>query len=331
MDVKFRILWVEDTREWYGTISRRLERYIESKALIPEFERIAKSTSFSLAEYDISKYDLLFVDYELEKVKANNGVANHKHGTDIIELVREGKFYNDVLFYSSHGYDILESVLKENGLQGVFISDRKNSNFLECACALVDKAVRRSENLINIRGVVMDTTSGFDMQIEELILKMWKELSTYEESSISGKIVKDILKNSAKGATKIVDQFPKIDSTNIEELLNKREFTADHKAHLLSWCIEKSATINSEVEPILDKAFSNETNKRFYQRYSTDIIGYRNALAHAKELEDDSGMKYVGEINGQSVEFGAELCETIRKKMLQYTELLNHISRICDK
>ncbi len=45
---------------------------------------------------------------------------------------------------------------------------------------LIDKAIRRAENLINIRGIVMDTTSGFDNKIRDLVSIMWPVLGDKE-------------------------------------------------------------------------------------------------------------------------------------------------------
>lgn len=63
--------------------------------------------------------------------------------------------------------------MKREGLEGVFLADRNNGEFIEKVQLLIDKAIRRAENLINIRGIVMDTTSGFDNKIRDLVSIMW--------------------------------------------------------------------------------------------------------------------------------------------------------------
>ena len=177
MDTNFRIIWFEDVDEWYNTLSRRLKRYIGSKNFKIIIDRVKDSYDFDINRYNIQNYDLLVIDYELEK-KFIDGIEHPTYGHQIIKVIREGKFYNDVLFYSSHGFNIILNVMKEEGLQGVFIADRNNEEFINTAKALVDKAVRRSENLVNIRGIVMDNTSGFDNKIRDIISIIWPYLKS---------------------------------------------------------------------------------------------------------------------------------------------------------
>lgn len=179
MDLTFRIIWFEDVDEWYNTTSRRVSRYIKNKNFKVDIMRIKKASDFDLTEYQLQNYDLLIIDYELEKIYEKDGVKNI-YGTEIIHIIRNGNFLNDILFYSSHGFDVINQVMKQEGLQGVFIADRNNGEFLEKVQLLVDKAIRRAENLINIRGIVMDTTSGFDNKIRDLISIIWPILGDKE-------------------------------------------------------------------------------------------------------------------------------------------------------
>lgn len=73
MDLSFRIIWFEDVEEWYNTTSRRVTKYIKDKNYKVEILRIEKASEFHLEEYQLQKYDLLIVDYELEKIYDYNG------------------------------------------------------------------------------------------------------------------------------------------------------------------------------------------------------------------------------------------------------------------
>lgn len=117
-------------------------------------------------------------------------------------MIRNGNFLNDILFYSSHGFDIINQVMKREGLEGVFLADRNNGEFIEKVQLLIDKAIRRAENLINIRGIVMDTTSGFDNKIRDLVSIMWPVLGD-KEAEIANNIKKKILKDNIKTAERL--------------------------------------------------------------------------------------------------------------------------------
>lgn len=100
MDLTFRIIWFEDVDEWYNTTSRRVSKYIREKNFKVDIMRIEKASDFILKDRQLQNYDLLIVDYELEKVYEKNSVRSI-YGTDIIRMIRDGNFVNDILFYSS--------------------------------------------------------------------------------------------------------------------------------------------------------------------------------------------------------------------------------------
>lgn len=324
MDLTFRIIWFEDVDEWYNTTSRRVTGYIKDKNFKVEIMRVEKASAFDLSVHQLQNYDLLIVDYELEKIYDQNGVKTI-YGTEIIRMIREGNFLNDVLFYSAHGFDVINSVMKQEGLQGVFIADRNNGEFLEKVKLLIDKAVRRADNLINIRGVVMDTTSDFDNKIRDLINIIWPILGD-SETKIANDIKKKILKDNIKTAEKLDEKYQEINATNIDALLNERDFSAIRQARLLSWCIESNEELKKNFQEILKKSLivgNNEEQIRFYDLYNGDIIKYRNALAHVKTTPSVDSEVIIGEIDGQPVQFDRELCNQLRNKLLKYENALD--------
>ena len=326
MDLTYRILWFEDNDEWFNTTSRRVARYIKEKNYRVEIDRIEKASDFFIENQKLQKYDLMIVDYKLEKI-SEQGKEKNIYGSEIIENIRSGKFVNDILFYSSYGYDVLNEIMKKEGLEGVFIADRDNGEFLDKVKLLIDKAVRRSDNLVNIRGIVMDVTSDFDNIIRDLIRMSWPE-SNEIEKVLSDKIMKKLLKDSVKTAEKMVSKYSKIDSDNIDELLDEREFSAIKQARLLSWCIESDEELQFEYLKMMQKNrlldVSDEAEK-FYDMYVKDIIKYRNALAHVKNGSGEVDRVIIGEIDGQQVEFTNELCDSLRKKMLSYDQLFKEL------
>ena len=325
MDLSFKIIWFEDIDEWYNALSRRITRYIEKKNLKVKIDRVKNIHDFSLNNYCMQDYDLLLVDYELEKTFENGKEVNH-YGSQAINVIRQSKFVNDVLFYSSHGFDTINDVMREEGLQGVFIADRDNGEFMEMAHLLIDKAVRRSENLVNIRGIVMDTTSDFDNKIRELISIMWKFLGQ-KEGKISHDICKKILENNKKEAEKLCLKYTQINSENIDELLNDQSMSAYRQARLLSWCIEANEDIKRVYYKILSKYDmydDNQTNK-FFSMYKKDIINYRNILAHVKRSSEEEGAYYIGEIDGKDIVFNKELCDKLRNTLIKYEKILDEL------
>lgn len=299
MDLTFRIIWFEDVDEWYNTTSRRVSRYIKNKNFKVDIMRIKKASDFDLTEYQLQNYDLLIIDYDLEKIYEKDCVKSI-YGTDIIHMIRNGNFLNDILFYSSHGFDIINQVMKREGLEGVFLADRNNGEFIEKVQLLIDKAIRRAENLINIRGIVMDTTSGFDNKIRDLVSIMWPVLGD-KEAEIAN---------------------------NIDDLLNERDFSAIRQARLLSWCIESNEMIKRKFQEILKKYLymsNGEVHDKFFELYKNDIVLYRNALAHIKNTPSIDSKVIIGEVDGKAVQFDQQLCDALRKKLLSYENILDEM------
>ncbi len=326
MDTNFRMIWFEDVDEWFDSLSRRLSRYIKEKNFKVEIKRVRGVKEFDISKYQVQDYDLLVVDYELEK-EYEGGIEKQTYGSQIINTVRSGKFVNDVLFYSSHGFSIINDVMKKEGLQGVFIADRDNDEFINIAQALVDKAVRRSENLVNIRGVVMDNTSEFDNKIRDIISISWRYLGE-SEGKIVNDIKKKILTDNKKTAEKLLEKYDKIDSTNIDQLLAERDFSAYRQVRLLNWCINSNNELKAVFKSVYNKYFTpkiGDVEIPFFDKYNEDIIAYRNALAHVKKSENVSGDLYIGEIDGESVTFDQKLCNSLRKSLILYDTVLDEM------
>ena len=324
MDLTFRIIWFEDVDEWYNTTSRRVSRYIKNKNFKVDIMRVKEASNFDLTGYQLQNYDLLIIDYELEKIYEKDGVKNI-YGTEIIHMIRNGNFLNDILFYSSHGFDVINQVMKQEGLQGVFIADRNNGEFLEKVQLLVDKAIRRAENLINIRGIVMDTTSGFDNKIRDLISIIWPILGD-KEAGIANDIKKKILKENIRTAEKLDKKYSNIDANNIDDLLSERDFSAIRQARLLSWCIESNEMIKKKFQEILKEYLNlnnGEEKAKFFELYKNDIVLYRNALAHIKNTPSIDSKVIIGEVDGKAVQFDQQLCDELRKKLLSYENILD--------
>lgn len=324
MDLTFRILWFEDSDEWYSTVSRRVSKYISDKNFKVEILRIEKASSFELKEVQLQNYDLLLIDYELEKIYNQDG-EKAIYGTEIIRMIRDGSFYNDVLFYSSHGFDIINRVMKNEGLQGVFVADRNNKEFLEKVQHLVDKAIRRADNLVNIRGIVMDTTSDFDNKIRDLISCIWPILGD-KENKIADDIKKKILENNVKTAEKLDEKYPRIDGNNIDELLNERDFSAFRQARLLSWCFESNEKLKNRLQENFKKYLKKNDGteeSKFFDLYKNDIILYRNALAHVKYAPSIDSKVIICEVDGKTIQFDQQLCDELRWKLLSYENVLD--------
>ena len=99
------------------------------------------------------------------------------------------------------------------------------------------------------------------------------------------------------------------------------------KARLLSWCIESNKELKNKLQTTFKENLQlnngNEYNK-FFEQYNNDIIKYRNALAHVKNSPIDS-TQIIGKVDGEDIIFDQNLCNKLRKKLLNYEKVLNNL------
>lgn len=316
MDLTYKILWCEDNDEWFEQISKKVEEYVLSKNLKAEVTRI-KRGDFKIEDYDFNQYEIMIIDYQLE---------DSTLGDSVIEGVRDNKYYNDVIFYSSNGRKVADDVLRTKGLQGVFISDRQNRKLLNTVRSLIDKSLKRSENLVNIRGIVMDTTSHYDNLIQGLILKIFEKLvDEKNDQKLIDYISSTLIKDYGKKTEKFISDFSELTTENFKDILCHREFNSYMKNRLLNKALSIDFSLKKDLEKTYFKYFSDDENTGkmcFMKHYEDDIISHRNDLAHAHPETTENGELLIGHNNGGKIIFNSELCGEIRGNLIKYEKLL---------
>lgn len=314
MDINYKILWFEDTDESYDTLSRRTQRYVESKNLRCQIKRIYGVSDFDISQYDLNSYEVLVVDLQL---------SQGSKGYEIINAIRASNYVNDILFYSSAGVSTLEKAMKEYRLEGVFLSERDNRMFMEKIRQLIDKSVRRSENIINIRGIVMDETSEFDSQMKDIVLAAQSLMSLEEIGSIKKYVSKDLLKKKADDADKLLEKFPDSGDWEISDLLEEHEFTSMMRARLVNKVLglksnQQIQELIASCHDVLPELFAVPSGKfQFAKAYEDNIIVFRNKLAHVKQLNAKNPV-LIGMINGTEYRCDSQFCTMMRETLIRY-------------
>ena len=315
MDINYKILWFEDTDESYETLSRRTEHYVESKNLRCQIKRIYGVSDFDISQYDLNSYEVLVVDLQL---------SQGSKGYEIINAIRASKYVNDILFYSSAGVSALEEAMKEYRLEGVFLSDRNNRLFMEKLEQLVDKSVRRSENIINIRGIVMDETSEFDSQMKDIVLAALLLMTPDEIASAKNYISMTLLAKKIEDATKLLRNYPKNGDWEISDLLEEPEFTSMMRARLVNKILglkgnQHIQKIITDCHDVLPEIFATPSGKfQFAKAYEENVIVFRNKLAHVKQLNAKHPVR-IGTINGVEYKCDTQFCAMMRETLIRYS------------
>ncbi len=294
MNLKYRILWIENEEDWVESIEDQIQEYLEDLGFVYERKLIAKE------EQDISynDYDLILMDLNL---------ADQPNGAELISKIRDLGVYTDVVFYSASGIDELRAKGREKELEGVFYSGRTpDTAFVNRVKAVIDATLKKVQDLNNLRGLVMAEVSELDAVMDRIIPSYF---STAEKMEL---FHKHITANRETTLQKSLNCTNKCQLTwrgkDIQEIVSLLD--SSQKARAIKIIIEQS-------RPDL----YSESN--FYEEYNATIITPRNELAHCKsELHD--GQEILLTRKGDKC-FNEAFFKEIRKYILKYSSIFNEL------
>lgn len=303
MNTKFKILWFEDEARWFHMEQIQINEILKNHYLIPEISR-KDGEDFDITELTGNDYDLILMDYKL---------AAGKKGNTIASAIREHNILTDILFYSSEEQDMLSALSEEiPPIDGVYLTKRDYTIFTEKAEKLIGKIIKRSEDIVNLRGFVLDNTSDFELRIKEILNICWKKFNDEQKNLLTEKTVA-LLNNKKSRITKQ------------QEIANKNGNVfsyANNDEHLLS-----VADRLDIIQAALSILFSNYNlpnslcPSEFKDYYINKVNVYRNKLGHIK-----LGEKLI-QIKGQDIEINQELHRLLRKNIAEVNEKINNLEK----
>lgn len=301
MNTFFKILWFEDEVTWFNMEKLRINSILQEHYLVPEIVR-KDGDDFDISEITGNEYDLIMMDYKL---------AAEATGDIIVSAIRQNDILTDMLFYSSEEQDMLAAVTKGMPpIDGVYLTKRDYTIFTEKAEKLITKIVKRSEDIVNLRGFVLDNTSDFELRIKEILNICWQKFSD-EQRQLLIEITNNLLNGKKSWTTKQIEAAKA--SGNV--------FTyANNDNHLLG--VADRLDIMQEVLPILFSEYSlPETHclSDFKKYYIDKVNVYRNRLGHIR-----FGEKTI-KIGGKEVEINQELHRLLRKNIAELDEIIEDI------
>ena len=294
MNLKYRILWIENEEDWVESIEDQIQEYLEDLGFVYERKLIAKEGQ----DISYNDYDLILMDLNL---------ADQPNGAELISKIRDLGVYTDVVFYSASGIDELRAKGREKELEGVFYSGRTpDTAFVNRVKAVIDATLKKVQDLNNLRGLVMAEVSELDAVMDRIIPSYF---STAEKMEL---FHKHITANRETTLQKSLNCTNKCQLTwrgkDIQEIVSLLD--SSQKARAIKIIIEQS-------RPDL----YSESN--FYEEYNATIITPRNELAHCKsELHD--GQEILLTRKGDKC-FNEAFFKEIRKNILKYSSIFNEL------
>ena len=294
MNLKYRILWIENEEDWVESIEDQIQEYLEDLGLVFERKLIAKE------EQGISynDYDLILMDLNL---------ADQPNGAELISKIRDLGVYTDVVFYSASGIDELRAKGREKELEGVFYSGRTpDTTFVNRVKAVIDATLKKVQDLNNLRGLVMAEVSELDAMMDKIIPLYF---NTEERMAL---FHKHITANREKTLQKSLNCINKCQLSwrgiGIQEIV--LQLDSSQKARAIKIIIDQE-------KPDFYKG------ENFYKEYDAAVITPRNELAHCKsELRD--GQEILLTRKGDKC-FNEAFFKEIRKNILKYSSIFNEL------
>lgn len=296
MNLKYKILWIENEKDWVESIEDQLQEYLEDYGFIYERKLITKEEN----DINYNDFDLILMDLNL---------AEQPNGAELISRIRDLGVFTNVVFYSASGLDILRAKGKEKELEGVFYSGRTpDAEFVRRVKAVIDSTIKKVQDLNNLRGLVMAEVSELDAMMdiiippyfntEERMVLFHKHITTNRETTLQKAL-------SCDNKCQLVWR-----GKSIQEIISKLD--SSQKARTLKIIIEQS-------RPDLYQ----EGN--FFDDYNNDIIIPRNDLAHCKsEIRD--GKEILLTRKGDKC-FDDNFFKRIRQDILKYSNIFKELLR----
>ncbi len=308
MNVKFRVLWFEDNPNWLKIEKENVEDLLREHCLIPEID------CFDGEEIDAERitdrqYDLILMDYMLAEEKTGDAVAR---------IIRSHKVLTDILFYSSNTdkmHAAIQDAIPE--LDGIYITKRDTKTFKDKVTGIIEKIIKRSEDIVNLRGFVLDNTSDFETRITQMLILCYKKFAIEDKKLLDADMAKRILDS-------LEVKKKKFDSINGSEAF----FDNACKEHTLTDISTKLKVLQKVISILKSKYVMSDDlcSNSFLEYYMSNVGTYRNQLGHTKA--DDSEII----IKGNAEKIDEKLHQKMRQNITEVDKTLRrleqHVSKI---
>ena len=305
MNLNFNLVWFEDEDEVIESYEPVIRGLLAQYNLVPN---IIKYGSDQYSSKVLATADLILADYDL---------GTKVTSVDIVDHIRGNKIITDVLFYSSQEVNMINSIKNASmPMEGVFYEKRDYIILPAKIDKLIQRIIRRSQTVENLRGIIMEYTAIFDKKIYEHIQRLCVEPSMLSEclKHINTNIAQDFNKKLCKSCVNAIsekecDHSKGYSRKEISNPLEVGDFDSAVKCRILANLLKK---------------INKPKYKDFFKEYDNEIIQYRNAFAHE---QSDENRIYIKQLKAYE-NVDEKLFLKIRASISKYMGLLNEIKDI---
>lgn len=308
MNCSFKILWFEDDGSWYRSVENIPKQILGKHYLISECKRKV-GNDWNISDLTGNDYDLILMDYKL---------ISENTGDIIIQKIRAADVLTDVLFYSSDYDNMLKAIqILSPPIDGIYYADRKSESFMDKIEKLIEKIIRRSEDIINLRGFVLDSASDFETRIKTCIKNIRKKFNKTEKADIDIKMKEQISLFNIKEFQPKVEKYSSRGST-FSAVMKDTGFFPNSE-----WLVVMTNIL--EILKVNYGFSSSNFPDNFKNTYTDKIAIFRNALSH--RAANDKTIK----IKGESIPIDETLFKTMRLNINDMQAYIKTLENFAEK
>lgn len=288
MKLNYKIIWVEDkidTRPFLSLIDN-VKSHLENEFFNVHIDTAEDFDEFKGKYEDSQTYDLIITDLNL----------NESHGSEVIDFIRDEKHILTEIFFYSANSELSTTKLANSSritfyqLDGQDYHKELQSSIIE----VINLTISKFQNIITMRGMIMQETSSLDLKMEEIVRKQLSNPNLEEHITPLLNTIFDNIFVNAK------EKYDKAQKRKIKDILRDNVlFNASQKIYALGAILE----------------IMNEEN--FASKYDTEVILIRNQFAHSELKKNAEGKEYF-KVKGEEIYFDKELCKKIRRDLNDY-------------
>jgi CheY-like chemotaxis protein len=285
MKLNYTVLWIDDRRDSIEPIEESIKSHLNDLGfrLVVVWKKDGSEIESLASDPEL---DLILMDQNLGRVP----------GDELVKAIRQHEKFIEIILYSQDPGTNLRD--KDAGLDGIYRTHRTDiENVLK---RVIDRTIRKTQDLNVMRGLVIAETIDIENQIEHIMIDVFENKGQFFQEKVLDSLVYDFGK--------------------------KWDFLCSMMNDLVSGSGDSSHGSDSTDPEVLNSLH------KVLKKMDKEVLDNRNILAHSKVEYDSEGRAHLRGRNKRTK--GLEPCEawcrSMRKTLLKHEENLKQIHvRLC--
>lgn len=292
MKLAYNILWIDDVKSWAQTMEKIISSYLDDLGfkLNVDLHKDGSNIAQALKNPEI---DLIVVDYKLPGI----------NGDELISKIRGLDNFIEIVFYSraTNPVDVI------GVMDGVYHTKREDAE--EILKKVINVTLRTSQDINNMRGLVIAETIDIESQIEEIIVQFFREKGEVIQSRVLDKDGPFDFKKKVDFLNSILNNVKKGLNSKAQQLIKDKKR-------------DQAAKFTEKVKLI-------KSLKTIACKLEEEVVKPRNMLAHVETKIGTDGKHFLKSMKPgyDDIKGTQEWCKKMRNDLLKHSDNLNVIAK----